>query len=233
MAATKRRPGSPAAGPLGANDGVAWTREERAILDRLDSPAAIQAFLDSIPYSTEPIYRCPRSVLRDGKAHCFDGAVLAAAALRRLGERPLFVDLRAVRDDDHVVALFERRGRLGAIAKSNFAFLRYREPIYRTVRELVLTYFDLFFNVGGEKTLRSMSGPVDLRAFDPMQWAVRDETMDAIAAKLNRARHVPLLTEEMVRDLSPADPVTYEAVMHGVDPAGLYDPVRKGDVTPT
>ena len=117
--------------------------ELTAAYRQLKTPALIQAFLDETPYSPEERYRCPLSVLRDRKAHCFDGAVFAAAMLRRLGHRPLIVDmLPNGRDDDHMLALFRVDGHLGALAKSNFSGLRYREPIYRTLRELVLSYFD-------------------------------------------------------------------------------------------
>src|SRR4051794_34354897 len=115
-------------------------RRTHAADPELRSPEAIQAFLDRIAYSSESEYRCPRSVLRDRRAHCMDGALFAAFALRELGDPPLLVDLRAVRDDDHVIAIFRRRGRLGAIAKSNFVGLRYREPIYRSIRELAMSY---------------------------------------------------------------------------------------------
>ena len=204
--------------------GAAWTAAERKLLERLDVPAAIQAFLDSIPYSADPIYRCPRSVMRDRKAHCFDGAVFAAAALRHLGFPARLLDLRAERDDDHVLALFERRGRLGAIAKSNYATLRWREPVYRTRRELAMSYFDFYFNTEGEKSMRSYSTPVDLHALDALQWTVRDEAMEVIASRLNSVRHVPVLTPAMARALAPVDDRTYRASMFGTDPAGLYKP---------
>ena len=199
-----------------------WTRGERAVFDKLDSPFRIQEYLDSIRYSDDPIYRCPRRVMRDRRAHCFDGALFAAAALRRLGHRPLLVDLRAVRDDDHIIALFGQRGRFGAVAKSNFVGLRFREPIHRTVRELVLTYFEDYYNVAGEKTLRSYSAPLSLRAFDRLDWLTRDEPMDAISARLDSIRHFPLLTPSMERALSPKDKRSYDAGMQGTIAAGLY-----------
>jgi len=205
---------------------VAWTREERAILDRLDSPAAIQAFLDTIPYSTEPIYRCPRSVLRDHKAHCFDGAVLAAAALRRLGERPLLVDLRAVRDDDHVIAVYRLHGHLGAVVKSNFVGLRFREPVYRSVRELVMSYFDSYYNSEGERTLREHSAPFDLRRYDRLGWMFQEDGLEELAHRLNSARHYRLLTPRMEKTLTRIDDRSFRAGMLGLDPKGLYDPRR-------
>jgi hypothetical protein len=203
-----------------------WTAEELAVLSRLNDVTEVQAFLDSLPYSADDFSRSPRGVLRDGRANCFDGALLAAAALRRLGFPPLLVDLRAVRDDDHVIAVFRRNGHLGAVAKSNFVGLRYREPIYRSLRELVMSYFEQYYNLDGEKTLRSYSPPLDLRKYDHLGWMFQDERAELIAARLNALRHYPLLTEEMIASLSKVDERSYRAGMLGVNEAGLYKPKR-------
>jgi len=203
-----------------------WTTEELAVLSRLNDVTEVQAFLDSLPYSADDFSRSPRGVLRDGRANCFDGALLAAAALRRLGFPPLLVDLRAVRDDDHVIAVFRRNGHLGAVAKSNFVGLRYREPIYRSLRELVISYFEQYYNLDGEKTLRSYSPPLDLRKYDHLRWMFQDERAELIAARLNALRHYPLLTEEMIASLSKVDERSYRAGMLGVNEAGLYKPKR-------
>lgn len=199
-----------------------WTPGEAARLARLSSPARIQAFLDGIPYSADPFYRAPRRVLRERIAHCFDGAMFAAAALRRLGHRPLLVDLRAVRDDDHILAVFRSNGHLGALGKSNFVGLRFREPIFRSLRELILSYFEAYYNVAGEKTLRWYSRPLDLAAFDRLEWEVRDEAMEAVAERLDAIRHFRLLTPAQVRALSRMDRRSYRAGMLGVNRAGLY-----------
>jgi hypothetical protein len=201
-----------------------WTPAERRALDRLDREDRIQAFLDAIRYSSDPFYRAPRRVLRERRAHCFDGAMFAAAALERLGHPPLLLDLRAVRDDDHVIALFRRDGRIGAIAKSNFVGLRYREPVFRNLRELALSYFEDYYNVEGEKTLRSYSLPVRLRALEPLDWRVRDEAMEEIARRLDRARHLPLLPPGAARRLSRMDERSYRAGMLGLDRKGLWRP---------
>ncbi len=202
----------------------AWTAAERAVLDGLRSPDQIQAFLDGVPYSADPVYRSPRSVLRDRKAHCFDGALFAACALRRLGQRPRLVDLRAVRDDDHVIAVFERDGHLGAIAKSNFVGIRFREPVFRTVRELALSYFESYYNVEGEKTLREYSAPLDLGRLDALEWMTSDERLDVIAERLNTIRHRPMLTPKLERALCRVDERSYQAGLLGVNEAGLYRP---------
>jgi hypothetical protein len=196
------------------------------VLGRLSDPVAIQAFLDRVPYSADPVYRSPRSVLRDRKAHCFDGAVFAAAALRRLGHVPLLVDMRAVRDDDHIIAVFRRDGHFGAVAKSNFVGLRFREPVFRNLRELMLSYFEDFFNVDREKTLRSYSAPLDLSRFDPLGWETRDGAMDVIAARLDTARHFPLITARQEARLARVDERFFRAGMLGINRAGLYKPRR-------
>jgi hypothetical protein len=189
----------------------------------LATPARIQAFLDETPYSDEDRYRCPQSVLRDRKAHCFDGAVFAAAMLRRLGHPPLIVDLLPnERDDDHMLALFKVDGRLGAVAKSNFSGLRYREPIFRSLRELVLSYFEDYFNAAGEKTLRAYTVSLNLARFDRQDWLARDETMDAIAEALDTIRKVPLITKRMEARLLPVDPLALKAGLLGSNPNGLY-----------
>jgi hypothetical protein len=201
-----------------------WTAAERHVLRALSTPEKIQAFLDQTPYSTDKFYRSPRAVLRDRRAHCFDGALLAAAALQEQGERPLIVDLRAERDDDHVLTVFYRRGRVGAIAKSNTVLLRYREPVYLSVRELVMSFFDLYYNLQGEKALRSYSSPFDLdRAGQPGWRTCADQApLEEIVQRLDAARHHPLLTPVMVKALTKVDQRLFDAGLAGADPAGLY-----------
>ena len=142
---------------------------ERAVFRRLATPEKIQRFLDDLAYNKEhdgETCRSPRRVLRDRTAHCMEGALFGAAALRMLGHPPLLLDLEAVRDDDHVLAIFRERGHWGALAKSNYSGLRYREPVYRTLRELAMSYFEHYYNLKREKTLRNYSRPVNLRRFD-------------------------------------------------------------------
>jgi hypothetical protein len=193
----------------------------------LDSPAAIQEFLDGIAYSPEQRYRCPRTVLADGKGHCYDGAVLAAAALRALGFPPLIVEILPWigHDDDHILAVFKIDGRWGALAKSNFVGLRYRDPVYASVRELVMSYFDVYFNLKREKTLRGYTLPLNLARFDRLQWTTRDETMEDIATGLERSRKIEILTPAMIERLTLLDPRSFEAGLLGSDPEGL----RKAD----
>ena len=206
----------------------ALTRSERRIIERLTTPTKIQIFLDDLTYSTEDIYRCPLRVLRDRTGHCFDGALFAAAMLRRSGHTPLILDmLPNDRDDDHVLALFKHHGHWGAVANSNFAGLRFREPIYRTLRELVLSYFEQYYNVEREKTLRGYTRPLNLRTFDKYEWMTRDEPLEKIADRLDTIQRFPIVTGAMIAGLSPVDERSYRAGLMGARRGGLYQPPRK------
>lgn len=206
----------------------ALTMPERKIIEHLTTPAKIQAFLGELKYSTEDIYRCPLRVIRERIAHCFDGALFAAAVLRRLGYPPLILDmLPNHRDDDHVVALFKRHGHWGAVASSNFVGLRFREPIYRTLRELVLSYFGHYYNVEREKTLRAYTLPLNLKAYDKYHWMTHDEPLEQIAERLDKIRRVSILTRSMIAELSLVDDRSYQAGLIGSNEAGLYRPSSK------
>ncbi len=200
----------------------AWTKGELALLERLSTPTKIQDYLDGLVYRTEEPGACPRNVMRERRAHCYDGALFAAAALRRLGHPPLLLDMWAVRDDDHVLAVFRVDGHYGAVAKSNFVGLRFREPIFRTLRELVLSYFEDYYNADGEKTLRAYSGLLHLRQFDRLGWMFRDEPIQYISDRLDALEHHPVLTRKMERGLCPVDARSFEAGMLGTLEAGLY-----------
>jgi hypothetical protein len=201
-----------------------WTQEETAFLVRFSDPYSIQEFLDSIEYNPEEECRSPRWVIRKRAAHCFEGALFAAAALEFLGHRPLIVDMRAVNDDDHVIAVFKTDGFWGAVAKSNFTTLRYREPVYRSLRELVMSYFDFYFNVNGEKTLRSYSRPFDLRFYNSRNWAITNEDLEYIGDKIESIKHYPVISDEMAERLSIAGKPLLEAGLLGSKPEGLYKP---------
>jgi len=197
----------------------AFTRAELRTLGRLDTPFKIQRFLDhEIGYNKEPdgaTCYSPRLVLRHGVAHCMEGALAAAAALRMHGHPPLLVDLEAVRDDDHVLAVFRDRGFWGAIAKSNYAGLRFREPVYRTLRELVMSYFEHYYNLRGEKTLRNYSRPVNLKRFDKTRWMTSEEGVWAIPEYLFGIPHIPVLARGAERRLNRMDKRLFAAGLVG------------------
>jgi hypothetical protein len=200
--------------------------EQKETLAALTSPERIQAYLDRLQYPSGPENRCPARVMADGQAHCLDGALFAAFALRRLGHPPVIVDLlpEPGTDDDHVLAIYRCGKGLGALAKSNFTGLRLREPVYRSLRELVMSYFDFYFNVDGVKTLRFYSRPVHLERLDHLGWMTSDAGVDAIEKHLYTLRKIPLLTPEMIAVLSPTDPLTYRAGTLVVNLDGLYKP---------
>lgn len=183
--------------------------DEFKILRSLTTPAKIQRFLDEeIRYNMEPdgdTCHSPRTVLRKGVAHCMEGAMLAAVALRRLGHPPLLVDLEAVRDSDHVLAVYRDNGHWGAVAKSDYSGLRSREPVYRTIRELVMSYFEHYFNPAGEKTLRAYSRPVNLRQFDRHGWMTSEEDVWLVPNYLCEIKHTPIVAKTMLRNLAPMD----------------------------
>lgn len=202
---------------------LVFSLAERRQAAGLDSPAKIQAFLNQIPYSEDHFYRCPLRVLRERKAHCFDGALFAAMALRRLGHPPKILELIPnERDDDHLLALYRQGQHWGAVAQSNFPGLRFREPIYRTLHELALSYFEDFFNSAGEKTLRGYRGPVNLKVFDPLNWMGSDAGLEKLAEGLDRYRTRTLITEEMASNLAPLDKRSLRAGLTGTNPAGLF-----------
>ncbi len=201
---------------------------ERRIWRQLTTPIRIQIFLDKLAYSVEKSYRCPLRVLREQTAHCFDGALFGAAALRRLGDPPLILNMIANdEDDDHLLALYKRHGHWGAIAKSNFVGLRFREPIYRNLHELVMSYFEQFYSVECKKTLRSYTVPLNLKTFDKLKWMTSDESLERIGSRLDEIRKVPLLTRRMIAGLSRVDERSYRAGLFGANKEGLYKPPGK------
>ncbi|MGA7523079.1 MAG: hypothetical protein WBW84_11520 [Acidobacteriaceae bacterium] len=184
-------------------------------LRTLKTPAQIQKFVDALPYQYANTAASPQRILRERKGHCLEGALLAAAALRVNGQPPLLMDLEAVHDDDHVVALYRERGLWGGIAKSNFAGLRFRAPIYRTLRELALSYFEHYYNLRGERTLRAYSGAVDLARLDGKKWMTSEEDVWCVPELLIAARHYPLFPDKVARQLPRLDRRSFEAGMHG------------------
>ncbi len=200
-------------------------KKELKVFLQLTSPIKIQNFLDSLPYSDETRYRCPRSVLQDHKAHCYDGAVLAAAALQMIGYPPLLVEmLPNDRDDDHILAVFRQGKSWGAVAKSNFVGLRYREPVYQSLRELVMSYFESYFNIAGERTLLGYTAPLNINRFNKLDWLIHDSVMDVIGDALNGIRKYRIMTPAMTRKLTCVDERSYKAGLLGSKQSGLFKP---------
>ncbi|MGE5073299.1 MAG: hypothetical protein ACM3MF_07725, partial [Anaerolineae bacterium] len=190
----------------------------RETFQKLESPIDIQRYLDSLPYVGEDRDRCPLDVMRDGQCHCLDGGLFAALALRHTGEPGLLIDLVPLKDaeghkldDDHVLAVFRRYGRWGALAKSNFPWLRYREPVYHSLRELVMTYFESYVNVNGYKVLHGYTRPFDIARYEALGYACDEAGAVALYKKFYAGREVPLISPESEALLQRADKLTFDS----------------------
>lgn len=185
---------------------------ELKIFRKLKHPIKIQDFLDTLPINFEETYFSPRRVLRERKAHCLEGALFAAAALWLAGEEPLLLDLKTTdADEDHVVAVYQRGGRFGAVSKTNHVCLRFRDPIYKTIRELAASYFhEYFLNKNGAKTMRRYSRLFDLKKLGP-GWITAEKDLDELAAKLDFSRHYPLFPKANLKFFRPASALEREA----------------------
>ena len=202
-----------------------WTNREKTVFERLDTPMRIQEWLDATSYSLDPIYRSPRRVMKDRRAHCVDGGLFAAAALRRLKFPPLVVWITAENDDGHMLAVFKRRGLWGAVAKSNYPGMRYREPVYRTIRELVMSYFNEYFNTLGQRTMRGFAGPMNLRRHDRLEWMTEEAGLERLLdVELERLPVEAVLPRNAKTWLTPVDPIVMKSGSMGVDPRGQYKP---------
>ncbi len=193
------------------SDSYGLTAAELRKLRSFRTPHKIQHFLNELPYHVADTAWSPRRVLRERTAHCLEGAVFAAAALRVNGFPPLIMDLEAIQDTDHVLAVYQVDGHWGAIAKSNFSGLRYREPVYRSIRELAMSYFDDYFNYRGERTLRGYCKPINLKRFDSMHWMTTERSVWAIPELLLEVPHIHLITPKQARHLNRVDNRCYDA----------------------
>jgi len=191
-------------------------KNEVNTLKKLNTPKKIQDFLNKLKINFEEkgeTCMSPRMVLKTKKAHCIEGAMFAALALRIQGEKPLLVDLRTTKDDfDHVLAVFKKNGRWGAITKTNHAVLRYREPVYKNIRELVMSYFhEYFLNKNGKKTLRDYSLPIDLSKFDKKGWTTDTKDLWYIDSHLDKVKHFSILDRKQIASLRKADKIEIKA----------------------
>ena len=194
-----------------SHSGQSFTPAELRKLRSLKTPHAIQRFIDDMPYHLADTAWSPRVVLRENTSHCLEGALFAAAALRANGYPPLIFDLEAENDTDHVIAIYRLRGHWGAIAKSNYTGCRYREPVYRSLRELAMSYFEVYFNLRRERSLRTFSRPVNLARFDRRHWMTTDEPLWFIAEYLFDVHHYRLLTPAMAKRLHRLDDRSFRA----------------------
>lgn len=190
-------------------------KKELRTLRRLNSPVKIQNFISKLKINFESkgdSCKSPRVVLRTKEAHCIEAAMLAALALRLQGHRPLLVDLTAHhRDDDHVIAVFKKNGYWGAISKSNHIVLRYRDPVYSSLRELIMSYFNEYFLPNGKKSLKSYSVPVDISKFDGKAWTISEDDNWDIPDALVKAKHKKILGRSQAAMLRKVDMLELDA----------------------
>jgi len=187
-----------------------FTPAHLKLLRSLNTPTKIQNYLDSLPTNHEPngdTCKSPLTVLKSGNAHCIEAAMLAALCLRLQGKQALLADLTADNSDqDHVLAVYKDNGHWGAIAKSNHHALGFRDPIYKTLRELIMSYAHEYVNYDGKKTLRSYAGPLNLKKFDKQGWANSDNNVWFVPEALVKLPHKPIVTRTQAKNSRPADP---------------------------
>lgn len=205
---------------------VLWDKNEIKLFKSFKNPYDIQLYLNKLKYNPKNECKSPRRVIKEGTAHCTEGAFFAAAALRFLGYEPLVVYMIAHNDDDHLIAVFKKDSFWGAVAKSNYTVLRYREPVYRSIRELVMSYFDFFFNTLGEKTLRAYTIPLNLKKFDKYNWMTTDEDISFIADHLDRIKRYKILDKKQISSLNPVDKSLLKAGLFGSVKEGLFKPIK-------
>jgi hypothetical protein len=193
---------------------LSFTKKEIAIMQKLNTPAKVQDFLNSLPFNFEKggeTLKSPIRVLRTGSAHCFEGALLGAYILSLHGFTPYVIHLKSTKDDyDHVITPFKQNGFWGALSKTNHAVLRYREPIYRNIRELVMSYFHEYFLNNGMKTLRQYSVPFNLNTL-PRNWMLSEKDLWFIDKKLDKVKHYDIVPKKFIKNLRKADKVEIKA----------------------
>ena len=191
-----------------------YNKEEIKLFRRLNTPAKIQDYVNSLPFNFEDTYMSPRRVLQTKKADCMEGAMFAAAILEFHGRKPLLVDLRSVKkpyDYDHVVALFKEDRFFGAISKTNHSVLRYREPVYKSVRELVMSFFHEYYLENGKKTLREYSNPFDLNYFNHINWRTSEKNLSLIHKRLDKIKHHKILSKKQIKNLRKVEKIEIRA----------------------
>lgn len=199
-----------------------WTPEERRFLRSLSSPRKIQDYLDSLIYNPDDSCLSARYVMMTGEGHCLEGGLVAAAAFEMMGQKPLMVDLVAHDDDHHVLTVYRGLRGWGSVSKSNTVLLRSRTPIYRSIRELVMSYFDFYFNTNGALSLSEYSAPINLNRYNHWNWRTGDENLMEMGMSFAEEKHFVIATEAELRKEGRVSSAVKEACFLGADPAGLF-----------
>lgn len=199
-----------------------WTPFERKILRTLNTPYKIQHFLDELDYNPSDDAASPRYILLTKDAHCLEGGLLAAAALEFHGQKPLMVSLQAERDDHHVITVFKGTHGWGSISKSNTTLLRGRDPIYKSIRELVMSYFEFYFNLNGQKSLYAYSNPINLNQFNHWNWRTTDDNLVDMGKSFNEIIHYELINLKDLMRLPKVNKGLINACFLGANQDGLF-----------
>jgi hypothetical protein len=199
-----------------------WTPDERRFLRKLNTTDKIQGHVDSLIYNPNDHASSPRCVMVSGKGHCFEGGLLAAAALEMHGHKPLMVDLVAVNDDHHVLAVFKTDTGWGSIAKSNTTLLAGRQPFFKNVRELVMSYFPFYFNTKRKLALYSYCDPINLNRYNAWNWRTTDDDLTEMGISFNEVTHYELISLRKLKALPPVPKKLLDACFLGSDASGLY-----------
>lgn len=199
-----------------------WTKEEIQFLKKLNTPEKIQCHLDGLIYNSNDDAISPRYVMLTGDGHCLEGGLLAACALELQGHQPLMVNLQAENDDHHVVTVYKTKTGWGSLSKSNTTLLRGRDPVYRNVRELVMSYFEFYFNLAGEKSLYAYSDPINLNRYNHLSWRTTDDNLKDLGISFNDVVHYELVDHKHLRKLPRASKSLKDACFLGADQDGLY-----------
>lgn len=201
-----------------------WDKAEKKFLLSLNSHEKIQSYLDQLTYNPDYTAASPRYVMMTNSGHCFEGCLFAAAALELRGYKPLVVNLKAHHDDYHAVTVYQTKTGWGSFSKSNTTLLRGRSPVYRSVRELIMSYFDFYFNVKGELSLHAYTHPINLNQFNHLEWRTSPDDLIGIAMEIAEKPHLDLLALKDLKTLKPVSDLLNKACFLGSDPNGLYKP---------
>ncbi len=200
---------------------MSWTADERRLLRKLNSPRKIQDHLDQLNYNCENSAFSPRWVMITNEGHCFEGGLFACAALEFHGYKPLMVDLEAHNDDHHVLSVYRTQTGWGSIAKSNTALLRGRVPFYKSMRELVMSYFDFYFNTKGELALTSYA-LINLNKYNQWDWRTTDADLEDMGISFHKEKHHRLMTPRQIRTLQKVSKPVFDACFLGANWDGLF-----------
>jgi len=194
-----------------------WTPSERRFLRSLNTPFKLQSFLDDLVYNNHDSATSPRYVMMSKDAHCLEGGLLAAATIELWGYRPLMISLQAENDDHHVITVYKGKKGWGSFSKSNTTLLRGRDPVYSNVRELVMSYFDFYFNLKGQKSLYAYSLPINLNHYNQWDWRTSDEDLNGLGKSFNGVIHYEILTQKELKALPRVNPQILKASYLGAN----------------